>query len=490
MNLAQLRARRDEIVAEMRGIDEEAGDARLNEEQSERFDALQVEHDDIEKQIATAETNERRANQREEQRAAIARSLANGNSNGGGVAAVQGDGARNGQAPEVIVKTDAFEVLRDHSVHGEARTRALRDANLRAMEGRDLGGEANERRFAQLLERHGGDQAWAENILARQRPEYLSAFAKAMTGRANYMTDEERAAITVGTSTNGGLLVPTHLDPTLILTNAGSSNVIRSMSREVTLTGGANTWNGVTTAGVTASWDGELVEVSDDSPAVGPVSIEVHKAQALVQASIEAFEDITSLASDVLMLFADARDRLEGAAHATGSGSGQPKGIFTAVAASASLEVVSTTAATIGLVDVHALYRALPVRWRGRGEWLMNPLYALAIKALGTAMSASYSGDLTVPPAGRILGRPVTESDDAPTTQTTTAKDPEIIFGDFSNFVIVDKPGGFSVEFIPHMFNTANNLPDGRRAWYAYWRNGSDAVNPAAFRILVDKTSA
>jgi hypothetical protein len=51
-------------------------------------------------------------------------------------------------------------------------------------------------------------------------------------------------------------------------------------------------------------------------------------------------------------------------------------------------------------------------------------------------------------------------------------------------------PGGFSVDFIPHMFNTANNLPDGRRAWFAYWRNGADATNLAGFRMLVDKTTA
>jgi predicted phage gp36 major capsid-like protein len=46
------------------------------------------------------------------------------------------------------------------------------------------------------------------------------------------------------------------------------------------------------------------------------------------------------------------------------------------------------------------------------------------------------------------------------------------------------------VEYIPHLFNTANNLPDGRRGWYATWRTGADATNTNAFRLLVDKTSA
>jgi HK97 family phage major capsid protein len=213
-------------------------------------------------------------------------------------------------------------------------------------------------------------------------------------------------------------------------------------------------------------------------------------AQAFVQGSIASTQDIAGLQSDILMMFADARDRLEGAAHATGSGSSQPKGVFTAVNASSSLQVQSTTAAVIGEVDIHALYRAVPVRWRSRSTWLANPLYTLAIKRLGTAVSSSFSGDLTVPVSDRILGRPAVDTDDGPTTQTTTALDQEVLFGDFSNFLVVDKPGSMSVEFVPHLFNTATNLPDGRRGWFAYWRNGSDTVNLAAFRLLVDKTSA
>ncbi|WP_157251112.1 phage major capsid protein [Nonomuraea typhae] len=459
------------VEDELRAIHEAAGDEPLTDEQQAQWDELRSERGRLQETI-----------RRQEERREEVRSLAE---RPGRTEA--GDGARG--APQVMTKVDPFAVLEDRSLHGGDLQRALTDANLKALEERDLGGADNERHVETLLRRHGGDTRWASNLLARSRPEYEAGFSKMMTGRQEYLTYEERAAMAVGTATAGGLLVPTHLDPTLILTNAGTSNVIRGIARVVTLTVG-NVWHGVTTAGVTASWDGELVEVSDDTPALAAATVSTVQAQSLVQASIAAFEDIAGLSSDVLMLFADARDRLEGAAHATGSGSGQPKGIFTAVNASASLQVTSTTAATIGLVDLHSLYRTLPVRWRGRGTWLTNPLYSLAIKALGTAVSASFSTDITQAMAGSLLGRPLVESDDAPTTQTTTALDNEIIFGDFSGYTIVDMPGGFSVEFIPHMFNTANNLPDGRRAWFAYWRNGADATNLASFRMLVDKTSA
>ena len=167
-----------------------------------------------------------------------------------------------------------------------------------------------------------------------------------------------------------------------------------------------------------------------------------------------------------------------------------PLGLFTAINASASLKTTSTTAAVIGEVDLGALYTALPVRWRGRGAFVANPLYTLAVKRLGTAVSASYSGDLRDPVSTRWYDKPVIETDDAPTTQTTTALDQEIVFADLSEYLIIDKPGSMSIEFIPHLFHTSNNLPYGTRAWYANWRSGAGMPNLAGGRILVDKTSA
>lgn len=360
---------------------------------------------------------------------------------------------------------------------------SLTDVVRRKAEERDI----DPTHAAKLLKRHGSNLDWARNLAVRSTDVYESGWFKVMSGNASFLTNEERAAVAVGTSTQGGLLVPTHLDPTVILTNTGSSNAIRRISRVVNLTVG-NTWNGVSSAGVTASWDAELAEVSDDSPTFTKPSIPTYKAQAFVQASIEALEDIAALGADVLMMFADARDRLEGAAHCTGSGSGAPTGIFTAITGSQS--VTSTTAATIGLVDLLALKRKPGIRFRNNGTFVMNAVYGDAIRQLGTALGASYTVDANQPNTELLLGRPAIETDDAPTTQTTTAKDPEIIFGDFSNYVLVDLPGSLAVQYVPVLFNTANNLPDGRVGWYATWRHGADSVADEAFAVLLDKTSA
>ncbi len=389
------------------------------------------------------------------------------------------------EAPAVIVKRDAMEVMEDRS----STRRQLEDAAIRSLEEQDVEPE-NLAHVHKVLKAHSRDRGWIDGMILRSTDTYASAWLKMVKGREFALTAEERTVLGVSTNANGKFLLPTHLDPTIILTSALSTNEIRKIARVVTLTDGQPSWNGITSAGVTASWDGEVVEVSDDSPTFGQPSIPTERAQALVQASISAVEDISDLGSDVMMMFADAKDRLEGAAHANGAGTNdQPTGVFAAVAAITASRVVSTTAATIGLVDLNAVYTGVPARYRRNSTWLANPVYAVAIKSLGTAISASYSGDLREGTASSILNRPVVESDDAPTTQTTTALDREVLLGDFSQYVIVDRPGGMSVEYIPHLFNTANNLPDGRRAWYATWRNGGDVTNVDAFRLLVDKTT-
>jgi HK97 family phage major capsid protein len=459
MTLAELRARLEAIEAERRALHIAMGD-EPTDEQTSRWSTLDTDEADMRAKIAEAEETEARATRVAESRA-------------------RWQGTQVQTHPDTVL---------DERSSGEA----LRSAVLRANEGRIDGADA-QRSFERLLKRHSRkpeERAWLANLNARSTDVYAEAWRKYCMGHGDILTNEERAALAVGTNTQGGYLVPTHLDPSLILTNSGTSNVIRGMSRVVTLVGGANVWHGVTTAGATFSWDAELSEVSDDTPSVGTIAIPVYAEKGLIAASIEAFEDISGLTSDVMMLFADGRDRLEGAAHATGTGSAQPKGIVTALDASTTVEITSTTAATIGEVDIHAVYKGVPIRWRGKGQWLLNPVYNLAIKRLGTYVNSQYSGDLTQAPTDRILGRPVMESDDMPTTQTTTALDNEIVFGDFSNYIIVDKPGSTSIEFIPHLFNTANNLPDGRRAWYMHTRNGADAGNILAFRLLQDKTSA
>ena len=466
--LEEIRARLAELKPEIASLGE---NEEITDDEARSLDEKITEFDTLQTELAPLE----------ERAAKLAKIAAME------IMAVSGDGSKR-TANNARKDREVFDVLEDRSLAPSERRRALVDGLLRANEG--IEGGANQSHFEKVVKRHASDRTWAENMLARSRPEYGDAWVKLITGQAHLLTDDEkRAAITVATATAGGYLTPTLLDPTIVLTNDGTSNVVRAQSTVVTQAIGSD-WNGVTSAGVTASFDGEVVEVSDDTPAFAAVNIPLFKAQAFVQGSIESFQDIAGLQGEIVSMFADAKDRLEGAAHCTGNGSTAPKGIFTALDADAGSEVTSTTAATIGEVDLAAVYDGLPVRHRSNAKWLMNPIWDLAIRRLGTAVGYLYTTDLTGMTGQALYGKEVILSDDAPEVTTTTALDQRVAFLDFKKYYIVDAPGSFAVEYIPHMFATANNLPNGTRGLYAYWRTGADFVDSNAGRLLLDKTSA
>src|SRR6516164_6985863 len=121
----------------------------------------------------------------------------------------------------------------------------------------------------------------ARHMLLTGSEDYQEAF------RA-YVEDPEgmaqRAALTL-TLANGGYLLPFVLDPTIILTNTGSANPWRRISNVKQTT--SNTWNGVTSAGVSAAWLTEGSTAADASPTVANVVVTPQKAAAWVFGSYE-----------------------------------------------------------------------------------------------------------------------------------------------------------------------------------------------------------
>src|ERR1035441_9219582 len=185
----------------------------------------------------------------------------------------------------------------------------------------------------------------AEHILTTGSEEYQEAF------RA-YVEDPQgmaqRAALSL-TLANGGYLLPYVLDPTIILTNTGSANPWRRVSNVKQTT--SNTWNGVTSAGVNAAWLAEGTVSTDGTPTVGNIQITPAKAAAWVFGSYEVLED-TDFGQQLPRLLADAKDRLEEAAFATGAGSG---GVPQGVTVGATTVVTTATTLVIAVGDIYAV---------------------------------------------------------------------------------------------------------------------------------------
>jgi HK97 family phage major capsid protein len=331
---------------------------------------------------------------------------------------------------------------------------------------------------------------------------YRRAFHKAMAGRQDLWSHDEREAVASLeefraamslTDSAGGFAVPFTLDPTLILTNAGTSNPVRQLARLEPVT--TDSWNGLSSAGVTAEWLAENTEAADASPTFAQPTVPVHKAAAFVQGSIEISQDYQAIESDIAMAIADAKDRLEGTAFINGTGSGQPTGIITALDGGAS-EVTPATTEVFAVADVYATQQALPPRFRGQNpSWLAELSTINEIRQFATANN--YHGfltDLSGDSPAVMLGKSLFESSDMDAfadivVSETDGNNHILLFGAFRNYLIADRIG-LSLEFIPHVFATGANRPSGTRGWFAYWRVGADSLVDDAFRVLHIPTTA
>lgn len=328
--------------------------------------------------------------------------------------------------------------------------------------------------------------------LALSEPVYMRAWSK-MARRPtapNLDSDEQQAIARVEdaaramslTDGNGGYLVPFQIDPSVIITSAGSLNQIRQIARSVVATG--DVWHGVSAGAVSWSYDAEGDQVSDDAPSFGQPTVPVYTARGFVPISMEALQDEQNVTQEVGRLLAFGKDTLEAQAFATGSGSGQPTGIVTALLASSPSVVVPSTGTndTISLDDAYAVLGALPARYRSGASWLANNLYYNELRQLDGASNQGIWSELSSDRPARLLGKAAFESESMDGTVTGSGENYMAIVGDFSNYVIADRIGT-TVEFIPHLFG-ANQRPTGQRGWFASVRHGADSVNDGAFRML------
>lgn len=330
--------------------------------------------------------------------------------------------------------------------------------------------------------------ALARHLVTTGRPAYRSAFAKMvrMDGGA-YLTPEEAAAVDevrameIGTDSEGGFLVPFILDPTVILANAGRVNPMRELATVRTVA--ADNWQGVTSAGVTASWDDEEGEVSDDSPTFAQPAIPVRTPKAFIMYSVEAEDDITGLATDATMMLNDAKDDLEAAGFTLGTGSSnQPTGLVTGLVAASSI-VTSAGTDAYAVADVYALQNDLPSRYEANATWQMNKSVINLTRQFGTADShamLSHLGDGQPP---QLLGDSLYKNSSLDGSITADAANYVAVYGDIARAYRINDRIGLTVERVPHLFG-GNGRPTGQRGWFARWRVGAGIVDGNAARVL------
>lgn len=368
-----------------------------------------------------------------------------------------------------------------------------RDRALRALDSRDAAGHLSDAQRTQVEKTVRRDTDIARRILVTENDHYRDAWMKLLTRTHPFLTQEEQRAVQAweeyramseGTAGAGGYGVPVFIDPSIILTAQETDNPFLTLCRQVNVT--SNVWKGVSSAGVSWSFDPEAGEVSDDSPTLAQPSVDVEMARGFIPYSIEVGQDYPGFADEMSRLLSDGYDELlvEKFTIGAGSGSNEPRGILTALDANTNVEVSATTDGAFAVADIYKLWGELPQKYRRRASWMMSENVNSKVRQFGTDQYHAQTENLRAERADVLFGKNVYENPYFPdfVADTTNAVNIAVV-GDFSNYVIARR-GGMSVELVPHLFGTTNNRPTGQRGWFGYARIGGNSVNDLAFRVL------
>lgn len=265
------------------------------------------------------------------------------------------------------------------------------------------------------------EQGWAARMVeATGDDAYFRAFCKVMAdsqrGHLLWDAEEQQAFQRVqqlrsemrsmnSTEDQGGFLAPVVIDPTIQISSAGNINPLRQISRNVQTI--SDSWRGIRSDSVTAHWLPEEAEVTDDSPTLAEEIISVYKAAAFCPASYEIIQDGTNFVSEISKLLLDGLDNLIAGAITTGSGTGEPTGLVTALAGTASV-VATATPDTLVSGDVYTLLNALPPRFRASAQFAANLAIISTLAQFETNNGALKFPSLQNDPP-TLLGRRISE---------------------------------------------------------------------------------
>jgi HK97 family phage major capsid protein len=341
----------------------------------------------------------------------------------------------------------------------------------------------------------GLEQSWTQRMVeALGDDAYMRAFSRVMADpeRGHLMWDkqEQQAFQTVQqlrgemrsmntTDDAGGFLAPIIIDPSIQISSAGSINPLRQLARNVQTI--SDSWRGITSNSVVAHFIPEEGEVSDDSPTLAETIIPVWKEMAFVPASYEIIQDGTNFVQEISKLLMDGLEQLSATAFTTGSGTGEPTGLITALAGTGSV-VNTATADTLVSGDVYNLLGQLPPRFQGNAQWAANLSILNSLRQMVSGSIFTFPELRENPPM--LVGLPISQISNMDGSLGGGAgNDPVLVIGDFSQFVIVNRWPA-TLEVISNLFGAARRFPTGQRGFLLHARVGSDVLVDNAFRVL------
>lgn len=266
--------------------------------------------------------------------------------------------------------------------------------------------------------------------LGRASDEYKKDFLNVLRGKPQIYNIMQESI-----DADGGFLVPEEFENQIVMA-LEENNVIRSIAK--TITTAAERKIPIAATHSVAQWTPENGAYTESNPTFGQKTIDAFKLTDLVKVSTELLQDsMFNLESYISSEFARAFGVAEEQAFCTGTGTGQPTGIFTENGGEVGLTLTSTTNITCD--NIIELVHSLKSPYRRNAVFLMNDSTISMLRKLKDTNGAYlWQPSLQAGQPDRLLGYPLYTS---PYVPVVKAEAMPIAFGDFSNYWIADRMG-------------------------------------------------
>ena len=303
--------------------------------------------------------------------------------------------------------------------------------------------------------------------------DYKRAFWNAMRGNIDI---EVKNALSVGTDSEGGFLVPTEYERQLI-TGLEAENVLRQYATVIQTSGDRKI--PVIAAKGTANWLDEGAAITESDSSFSQITIGAWKLGTAIKVSNELINDSTF---DVEQYIANEFSRRIGSkeeeAFFVGDGSNCPTGLL-ANTAGAEVGVTANSTTALTFDEIFDLFYSLKSSYREKAVFIVHDTTAKALRKLKDA-SGQYLWEkaVSVDAPETLCGRPVVTSTFMP---QIGAGNKSVLFGDLSYYWIADRQG--------RVFQRLNELyaPNGQIGFLATQRVDAKLILPEAVKVLKHK---
>lgn len=300
--------------------------------------------------------------------------------------------------------------------------------------------------------------------------EYRSAFDNMLRRGRNALDANEIRALQVGNDTEGGYLVPTELERTIIQ-KLVDYNIMRSLATVIPMS--TDKTIPVDESDGEAYWIDEEGEFTESDVSFGLKRLGAHKVGTIMKVSEELlYDNAFNLEDYISNKYARRIGVKEEAGFVNGDGTAKPRGVLL------DAQVGVTTAANNAITsdELIDLFHSLKRPYRARASWLTADSTVKVVRKLkDNDGQYIWQPGLQAGQPDRLLNRPINVSDEVP---AIAASAKVMAFGDFSYYWIADRQG--------RVMQRLNELyaKNGQVGFRAYQRVDGALTLPEAVKVM------